>query len=168
MRFRCIVDEKRGRSYAYRAHTRNLRGDSHHAIPYDVTGAIQVGKTTILRHLSGLARTYVTLDEPLLLNLAKTEPALFLLKSYWHNGRRAPFYFFRDKDQKEVDLVIVQDGMVYPLEIKKTAAPGKDGIRHFGTLERLGLPVGPGGVISLVEQALPMTAMVQAIPVWAL
>ena len=91
-----------------------------------------------------------------------------LLKSYWHNGRRAPFYFFRDKDQKEVDLVIVQDGMVYPLEIKKTAAPGKDDIRHFGTLERLGLPVGPGGVISLVEQALPMTATVQAIPVWAL
>lgn len=91
-----------------------------------------------------------------------------LLKSYWHNGRRAPFYFFRDKDQKEVDLVIVQDGMVYPLAIKKTAAPGKDDIRQFGTLERLGLPVGPGGVISLVEQALPMTATVQAIPVWAL
>lgn len=91
-----------------------------------------------------------------------------LLKSYWHNGRRAPFYFFRDKDQKEVDLVIVQDGMVYPLEIKKTAAPGKDDIRHFGTLERLGLPVGSGGVISLVGQALPMTATVQAIPAWAL
>lgn len=42
-----------------------------------VTGARQVGKTTILRHLSGLARAYVTLDDPLLLNLAKTEPSLF-------------------------------------------------------------------------------------------
>ena len=91
-----------------------------------------------------------------------------LLKSYWHNGQRAPFYFFRDKDQKEVDLMIVQDGRVYPLEIKKTAAPAKDDIRQFGALERLGLPVGPGGVISLVEQALPLTATVQAIPVWAL
>lgn len=91
-----------------------------------------------------------------------------LLKSYWHNGRRAPFYFFRDKDQKEVDLLIMQDGMIYPLKIKKTAAPSKEDIRHFGTLERLGLPVGPGGVISLVEQALPITATMQAIPVWAL
>ena len=91
-----------------------------------------------------------------------------LLKSYWHNGRRAPFYFFRDKDQKEVDLLIMQDGMIYPLEIKKSATPGKEDIRHFGALEHLGLPIGPGGVISLVEHALPITATVQAIPVWAL
>ncbi|MCE7981152.1 MAG: ATP-binding protein [Caldilinea sp. CFX5] len=91
-----------------------------------------------------------------------------LLKSYWHNGRRAPFYFYRDKDQKEIDLLIVQDGVAYPVEIKKTAAPGKDDIRHFSSLARLGLPTGPGGVICLVEQSLPITATVQSIPAWAL
>lgn len=91
-----------------------------------------------------------------------------LLKSYWHNGRRAPFYFYRDKDQKEIDLLIVQDGVAYPLEIKKTAAPGKDDIRHFDSVERLGLSVGPGGVICLVEQSLPITATVQSIPAWAI
>ena len=30
-----------------------------------------------------------------------------LLKSYWHNGRQAPFYFYRDRDQKEIDLLII-------------------------------------------------------------
>ena len=89
-----------------------------------------------------------------------------LLKSYWHNGRRPPFYHYRDKDQAEIDLLLVQDGVAYPLEIKKTASPGRDDVRHFGKLEQLGLPVGPGGVICLVEQSLPLTATARSIPVW--
>lgn len=91
-----------------------------------------------------------------------------LLKSYWHNGRRAPFYYYRDKDQREIDLLLVQDGIAYPLEFKKTAAPSRDDTRNFRALERLGLPVGPGGVICLAEQSLPLTASAQAIPAWAI
>ncbi len=89
-----------------------------------------------------------------------------LLKSYWHAGRWPPFYYYRDKDLREIDLLLVQDGVVYPLEIKKTASPSRDDIRHFGALERLGLPVGPGGLICLAEQALPLTATAWAIPAW--
>ncbi|MBF0245615.1 MAG: AAA family ATPase, partial [Planctomycetes bacterium] len=43
-----------------------------------VTGARQVGKTTLLQHLSANTRTYVTLDDPLLRELAQRDPALFL------------------------------------------------------------------------------------------
>jgi hypothetical protein len=43
-----------------------------------VTGARQVGKTTFLRHAARDARTYVTLDDPLALDLAVRDPALFL------------------------------------------------------------------------------------------
>jgi predicted AAA+ superfamily ATPase len=91
-----------------------------------------------------------------------------LLKSYWHNGRRPPFYYYRDKDQKEIDLLLVQDGIAYPLELKKTASPSREDVRHFRALERLGLPVGPGGVICLAEQSLPLTASAQSIPAWAI
>ncbi len=91
-----------------------------------------------------------------------------LLKSYWHTGRRAPFYYYRDKDQREIDLLIVQDGIVYPLEFKKTSSPSRDDVRHFGALERLGLSVGPGGVVCLAEQSLPLTASAQSIPAWAI
>ena len=91
-----------------------------------------------------------------------------LLKGYWHNGRRAPFYYYRDKDRTEIDLLIVQDGTAYPLEIKKTASPGKDDARHFQVLEKRGLPVGPGGLICLAEHSLPLTPSVHAIPVSAL
>ena len=43
-----------------------------------LTGARQVGKTTLLEHLSTERRARVTLDDPLVLSLAKSDPALFL------------------------------------------------------------------------------------------
>lgn len=91
-----------------------------------------------------------------------------LLKSWWHNGRQAPFYFYRDKDQKEIDLLIIQDGTVYPLEFKKSASPGKETVRHFQALTKLLLPIGPGGVICLAERSLPLTTTTLSIPVSAI
>jgi hypothetical protein len=88
-----------------------------------------------------------------------------ILKSWWHNGRQSPFYFYRDKDQKEIDLLIVQDGTIYPIEIKKSASPGKDSVRHFQALEKLKLPVGHGGVICLATQSIPLTSNASSIPV---
>ncbi|MCX6344070.1 MAG: ATP-binding protein [Armatimonadetes bacterium] len=91
-----------------------------------------------------------------------------ILKSYLHNGKQPPFYYYRDKDKKEIDLLIIQDGVIYPLEVKKTASPTVADVRAFGTLERLGLPVGVGGVICLAQQSLPITEKVLSIPVRAL
>ena len=91
-----------------------------------------------------------------------------LLKAYWHNGRKAPFYYYRDKDQKEIDLLMVQDGVIYPLEFKKTATPSRDAVRHFQSLGKLKLPIGPGGVICLAQEALPLTATTHSIPITAL
>jgi uncharacterized protein len=88
-----------------------------------------------------------------------------LLKTYWHNGLKEPFYFYRNKDQLEIDLLILQDGVVYPLEFKKSASPGKADVRSFKTLEKLGLPIGQGGIICLTPQSLPITANVLSIPV---
>jgi predicted AAA+ superfamily ATPase len=45
-----------------------------------VTGARQVGKTTMLRRLAaGQNRTYVTLDNLMARNLAKTDPVMFFV-----------------------------------------------------------------------------------------
>jgi predicted AAA+ superfamily ATPase len=88
-----------------------------------------------------------------------------ILKSYWHNGRSAPIYYYRDKDKKEIDLLIIQDGTIYPLEFKKTASPKKEDVRHFSVLEKLKMPIGYGGVICLSEHSLPLTGNTSSIPV---
>ena len=51
------------------------------------------------------------------------------------------------------------------MEIKKSAAPGKDAVRHFKVLEALKEPIGPGGVVCLAEQRVPLSSTVQTIPV---
>lgn len=91
-----------------------------------------------------------------------------LLKSYWHNGLDAPFTYYRDKDQKEIDLLVLRDGVLHPVEIKKSASPTPRDAGHFATLDRLGQPVGQGAVICLVERPIPLTAKVQAVPAWGL
>lgn len=88
-----------------------------------------------------------------------------ILKSYWHNGLRAPIYYYRDKDKKEIDLLIVKDGTIYPLEIKKTSAPKRTATQQFNVLNKLNMPIGPGGIICLAQQALPLSEKVQVIPV---
>jgi hypothetical protein len=90
-----------------------------------------------------------------------------ILKSWWHRGKQAPFYFYRDKDKKEIDLLIVRDEAILPLEFKKSASPGRDTVRHFGALARLDRPIGPGGVICLAESSLPLAEGVVSIPVGA-
>jgi hypothetical protein len=87
-----------------------------------------------------------------------------LLKSWWHNGLRAPFYFYRDKEQREIDVLIVQDGVAHPVEIKKTASPDRNAFRHFTALDKIGLAVGPGAVICLARQPLPLTEKIWSIP----
>ncbi len=91
-----------------------------------------------------------------------------LLKGFWHTGRRPTLFYYRDKDQREIDVLLIQDGVVYPMEIKKTASPSREDVRHFGSLARFGLNVGPGAIICLAEQILPITATTQSIPVWVL
>ena len=91
-----------------------------------------------------------------------------LLKTWWHNGKRAPFYYYRDKDKKEIDLLILQDDVLHPLEFKKTASPDRRSAGHFGVLDKLGRPVGPGGVICLAQSSLPLAKDVVSIPVGAI
>lgn len=88
-----------------------------------------------------------------------------ILKSFWHNGKRAPLYYFRNKDKKEIDLLIIQDDMIYPLEFKKTAAPNKNMVKQFELLPSLNKEVKEGGIICLCEQLLPISKGVNAIPV---
>lgn len=91
-----------------------------------------------------------------------------LLKSYWHQGQQAPFYYYRDKDQREIDLLIESDGVLHPVEIKKTASPSRDALRGMAALERPGVARGPGAVICMVSQMLPLGRRVTAVPVGCL
>ena len=60
-----------------------------------------------------------------------------IVKSFANRGIDPPLYFYRDKDKYEIDLLINVDGMLYPVEIKKTATPGPSDAKNFFVLERI-------------------------------
>ena len=88
-----------------------------------------------------------------------------ILKSYWHNGKTPSLYFYRDRDQREIDLLIEQDGMLYPVEFKKSASPSLNAGKHFFVLEKLGQPIGAGAVLCLKDTDVPLSRTVMVIPV---
>jgi predicted AAA+ superfamily ATPase len=86
-----------------------------------------------------------------------------LYKSFVNAGIRPPIYYYRDKDKKEIDLLLYQNGTVYPIEIKKTANPGLNDIRNFSVLEslqtmrkQLKVQVGNGAVLCMIPEPLPI------------
>lgn len=91
-----------------------------------------------------------------------------ILKSYWHNCKEAPIYFYRDKDQKEIDFILEVNGTIYPIEVKKTLMPNESAVKNFGVLEKLNKPIGQGAVLCLNPDLLPITKKVVSVPIWTI
>ena len=91
-----------------------------------------------------------------------------VLKSYANAGViDPPLYFYRDKERNEIDLVLHQDGTLYPMEIKKSADPGREDVNAFGVLDAIpGVTRGPGAVICLYETPLPLSKTDMAVPLF--
>jgi len=147
-------------------------GVIHLLEPYHTNLTLRLVKTPKLYFLdTGLAAWLTAWSSPATLEAGSSSGAILetwalaeVLKSWWHHGRQPPVSFYRDKDKKEIDLLIRLDGTLYPVEVKKTAAPDRSAFGHFRTLERLALPVGPGCVLCLSSTRLPLSASVEAVP----
>lgn len=74
-----------------------------------------------------------------------------IIKSYTNNSRdpRLHLYYYRDNNQKEIDLLVIDQDNIYPVEIKKGANPGKDSIKNFNIVDKFDLKCPNGVVICL-------------------
>ncbi len=90
-----------------------------------------------------------------------------VLKSYYNKGiLDPPLYFYRDKEKREIDLIIEENNVLYPLEIKKHADPSVKDISNFDALEKIASEErGPGGVICLYDQLITLRGQDKVIPV---
>ncbi len=77
-----------------------------------------------------------------------------IIKSYSNQGIiNYPIYFYRDKDKREIDLIIEESGVLYPIEIKQAAVVDKRITRHMSVLEKArGFEVGIKTILAQVDR----------------
>ena len=88
-----------------------------------------------------------------------------IIKSYIHNNEQAQFYFYRNKEKQEIDLIIERDNVFYPIEIKRTASPKEDDVKAFSLLEKMNVNAGKGAIVCLYENLLPLNREVHIVPI---
>ena len=76
-----------------------------------------------------------------------------IIKSYDNNVRdpRLHLYYYRDNNGKEIDLLILHENTIYPVEIKKGANPGKESVKNFNVIENFEMNSPNGIVICLTK-----------------
>lgn len=89
-----------------------------------------------------------------------------ILKNYLNNGKKPSFFFYRDTEQKEIDLIIEQNQKLFPIEIKLTASPNKTMVKNFSILPEE--KFSSGALICMTSEDYPITSKVNAIPIWYL
>jgi len=90
-----------------------------------------------------------------------------VLKSYYNDGIvKPPLYYYRDMDKNEIDILIEDGEMLYPLEIKTTSDPVKSMVKAFRCLDKIpGKKTGTGALVCLAKERLPLTDRVWILPV---
>lgn len=91
-----------------------------------------------------------------------------ITKTYLNSGKEPYMYYYRDKDMKEIDVVLEHDGVLNPIEIKKTSNPGTELTKVFGLLDRASVPRSKGAVICMKPQIGAIDRDNYIVPVWVI
>ena len=91
-----------------------------------------------------------------------------IMKGYQNAGREQYLYFCRDRDAKEIEVIMEGDGKLYPLEIKKTATPDKRIVRAFRVIDKSPLQLGTGAVLCMSDQFGAFDRGHLIVPIWML
>ena len=88
------------------------------------------------------------------------------MKSYQNVGLEPYLYYYRDRDAKEIDLIIEGDGKLCPLEIKKTATPDKRILKNFGAIDKVPIKIGTSAVLCMSEMFSAFDKNNLIVPIW--
>lgn len=87
-------------------------------------------------------------------------------KTYLNCGKDPYMYYYRDKDAREIDIILEHDGVLNPIEIKKTANPGSELIKVFKLLDKSSAKRSKGAVVCMKPELSAIDRENYIIPVW--
>lgn len=79
-----------------------------------------------------------------------------IIKSFVHSGKdaRKHLHYYRDNNQREIDLLINYNNVIYPIEIKKSANPGREAIKNFDVVNNFEAQKGNGIVLCMAKEII--------------
>lgn len=89
-----------------------------------------------------------------------------LLKSYHNNAKECLLWYYRDSNSNEIDMVIESDGMLHPLEIKRSVNPGSELINAFNLLDKASIPRGKGAILCMRPKLSAINSENYIVPIW--
>ena len=98
----------------------------------------------------------------LLENFAVSE----IVKSYHNVGKNPYIHYYRDRDAREIDVILEGDGKLCPLEIKKTATPDKRITRTFKLIDKSPLELGTSAVLCMADELSAFDSNNLIVPIW--
>ena len=100
-------------------------------------------------------------------NIFETFVVSEIIKSYLNAGIiNPPIYFYRDKDKKEIDLIIEEAEKIYPIEIKMSASPDKEMVKNFSVLKgKIDKEIGTGIIICQYDNKVYLSEDILVLPI---
>ncbi len=89
-----------------------------------------------------------------------------IMKTYLNCGQEPYLYYYRDKDAREIDIILEHDGILNPIEIKKTSNPGTELVKVFELLDKGMVPRSKGAVICMKPTLGVIDRENYIVPVW--
>lgn len=87
-------------------------------------------------------------------------------KTYLNCGKEPYMYYYRDKDNKEIDIIMEHDGVINPIEIKKTSNPGTELTKVFGVLDKASVQRDKGAVLCMKPNLGAIDKDNYIVPIW--
>ncbi len=80
-----------------------------------------------------------------------------IIKNFSNNGidPKMHLYYYRDKDQKEIDLIYTDGNTLYPIEIKKGISPSSPD-KSFSVINKYSNNIGNGIILCLTKTLQPI------------
>ncbi len=88
-----------------------------------------------------------------------------LKKSYINNGKEPSFYYYRDNNMNEIDLVIIQDGKLHRVECKSGISFSDKAVKGFKQLDNTKYQIGSKAIICNTDTIYPLKDNVYVLPI---
>lgn len=87
-------------------------------------------------------------------------------KTYFNDAKDCLLWYYRDKSSNEIDMVIESDGLLHPLEIKRSVNPGSELIGAFEVLDKGSVLRGKGAILCMRPELSAINADNFIVPIW--